>query len=452
MPSTVNANKLTVVHAGSSGVAFSFPDVCKTPTPAGPVPIPYPNIAQSADTAEGSSTVKVDGNPIMLKNSNFGLSTGDEAGSAMGFKSSKIKGKAKPGNASFDVKVDGKCVFRLTDPMLSNGPAENAVAPLECQSPLPEGVAESKECQRVKEKGKRQSEEHTAKRSGMRPEHFAAIKQVAKEFKVIMYFRQTESVCAKWIDRKHQPKPHIVFLANTIKKSNLKEVENFLRKHEKSLAAGGRIPRGKKVGLFLSDAGKQSVSEIGIRDDVNLDESNEAYSSRARDFLGVIGEVCGVDENRNRMRRPLQAVYIGRQVGGGTYLNRWLTADYDVYQILYARDGCEKVQQGPGDWIKIKRAINKRCHWDAIQHGPQAQWISAAEDVALGAPENINFPQEIRSGMESGKAQKKIAIPNRKAMKVFDDKITIIAPAGVVFLGEQQDTWDALKCRECDKQ
>src|SRR3974377_636792 len=85
MPVTVGVNNLTVVHQGSSGVSMAFPDVCKTPAPpAPPIPIPYPNIAQSTDTAQGSSTVKCDGNPICLKDSNFSMSTGDEAGSAGG--------------------------------------------------------------------------------------------------------------------------------------------------------------------------------------------------------------------------------------------------------------------------------------------------------------------------------------------------------------------------------
>src|SRR5512140_433565 len=108
MPTSVGVNHLSIVNADTNGVTIAFPDVCKTPTPGGPIPIPYPNIAQSSDTADGSSTVKVDGNPIMLKSSNFSMSSGDEAGSAMGIISSKNKGKAKPANASFDVKVDGK--------------------------------------------------------------------------------------------------------------------------------------------------------------------------------------------------------------------------------------------------------------------------------------------------------------------------------------------------------
>jgi hypothetical protein len=120
MPATVVVNKLTVVHKTSGGVVMTFPDVCKTPSPAGPIPLPYPNVALSADTADGSASVKADGNPIMLKTSNFATSTGDEAGSAGGIVSNKIKGKAYPRTYSFDVKVEGQPVLRLTDLMVTN--------------------------------------------------------------------------------------------------------------------------------------------------------------------------------------------------------------------------------------------------------------------------------------------------------------------------------------------
>ena len=120
MPATVNVNMRTVVHQASSGIATEFPDVCKTPSPGGPIPIPYPNIAQSSDTAKGSKDVKMDGNPIMVKDSNFSTSTGDEAGSAGGVVSSTTKGKAEFVNYSFDVKVEGKNVPRMGDMMLQN--------------------------------------------------------------------------------------------------------------------------------------------------------------------------------------------------------------------------------------------------------------------------------------------------------------------------------------------
>src|SRR5687767_11916008 len=121
MPASVGVNNLSVVHASSNGVSTAFPDVCKTPSPAGPVPIPYPNIAMSSDTASGTSSVKCDGNPTCVKDSNFKMSTGDEAGSAGGgVASNKIKGKAEFVNVSFDVKFEGKNVPRAFDLMLHN--------------------------------------------------------------------------------------------------------------------------------------------------------------------------------------------------------------------------------------------------------------------------------------------------------------------------------------------
>jgi uncharacterized protein DUF4150 len=121
VPVTVSVNFMTVVHQSSGGVTSAFPDVCNTPSPGGPVPIPYPNIAQSTDTAQGSSTLTCDGNPICLKDSNFAISTGDEPGTAGGgVASAKIKGKAEFVNFSFDVKVEGKNVCRAMDLMLHN--------------------------------------------------------------------------------------------------------------------------------------------------------------------------------------------------------------------------------------------------------------------------------------------------------------------------------------------
>ncbi|GAB4229317.1 MAG: hypothetical protein OHK0028_03350 [Deltaproteobacteria bacterium] len=137
MPATVNVNNRTVVHASSNGIATAFPDVCKTPTPGGPIPIPYPNIAQSSNTAMGSKTVKMDGNPIMLDGSNFSTSTGDEAGSAGGVVSNTIKGKAEFVNYSFDVKVEGKNVPRLGDLMLQNKMSSPNTPPMpEVQPPI----------------------------------------------------------------------------------------------------------------------------------------------------------------------------------------------------------------------------------------------------------------------------------------------------------------------------
>ncbi len=118
---TVGVNYLSVVHKDSGGVTIAFPDVCKTPAPpAPPIPIPYPNIAKSSDTSDGTSTVKCDGNPTCIESSNFMTSTGDEAGSLLGVASNKIKGKAEFVMFSFDVKFEGKGVARSFDLMLHN--------------------------------------------------------------------------------------------------------------------------------------------------------------------------------------------------------------------------------------------------------------------------------------------------------------------------------------------
>lgn len=136
MPATIIVNNMTVVHKKSGGVSTAFPDVCKTPSPAGPIPIPYPNIATSSDTADGTKKVKMDAEPIMHEGSNFKLSTGDEAGSAQGVVSNKIKGKAYPKAYSMDVKAEGKAVFRQLDIMLQNGGSPTNTPPgPEAQAP-----------------------------------------------------------------------------------------------------------------------------------------------------------------------------------------------------------------------------------------------------------------------------------------------------------------------------
>lgn len=122
MGTSVGVNKLSIVNEDSKGVTIAFPDVCKTPAPPPPfIPIPYPNIAKSSDTAKGTKKVKAEGKPICTKDSNFSTSVGDEAGSAGGgIISAKQKGKAEFVNFSFDVQFEGKNVPRSFDLMLHN--------------------------------------------------------------------------------------------------------------------------------------------------------------------------------------------------------------------------------------------------------------------------------------------------------------------------------------------
>jgi hypothetical protein len=116
MSNTILINKKSPVTKDSKGTVSGFPDVCITPTPAGPTPLPYPNVAKSSDLKNGSVNVKIDGASVCLKGSSFSTSTGDEPGKAGGgVASGTTKGAATPLNFSFNVKIEGKNVVRNMD-------------------------------------------------------------------------------------------------------------------------------------------------------------------------------------------------------------------------------------------------------------------------------------------------------------------------------------------------
>ncbi len=121
MGQTVFANSRGVDHKGSNGMSMVFPDVCKTPAPpAGPIPIPYPNIGKASDTSKGTKKVKIDGKSAMVKGSKYSMSAGDEPGTVGGVLSSKNKGECEYLMYSFDVKFEGKNACRLGDPLWHN--------------------------------------------------------------------------------------------------------------------------------------------------------------------------------------------------------------------------------------------------------------------------------------------------------------------------------------------
>jgi len=119
----------TPVTEGSSGTAkATIPNVCKMPGPPAPfVPAPLPNIAKSGSSPSGySTTVTVEGNAVAIRGAMF-ESMGDMAskGTGGGLISANTHGPAKfitPG--SMNVKIEGKAVHLLGEPMLNNcGPS-----------------------------------------------------------------------------------------------------------------------------------------------------------------------------------------------------------------------------------------------------------------------------------------------------------------------------------------
>ncbi|HEY6556232.1 MAG TPA: PAAR-like domain-containing protein [Polyangiaceae bacterium] len=119
----------TPVHAGSLGIAkATLPNVCKMPGPPAPfVPSPLPNIAKSGTSPKGySKSVKIEGKAVAIRGAMF-ESMGDIAskGTGGGLLSANTHGPAKfitPG--SLTVKIEGKSVHLLGEPMLNNcGPS-----------------------------------------------------------------------------------------------------------------------------------------------------------------------------------------------------------------------------------------------------------------------------------------------------------------------------------------
>jgi hypothetical protein len=121
MSQSTFANSRGIAQKRSGGMSTTFPDVCKTPAPpAGPIPIPYPNIGKSADTVSGPAKVKTDGQMPMVKGAKYSRSSGDEAGSIGGVLSNVNMSECEYMMYSFDVKIEGKNVCRLADPMFHN--------------------------------------------------------------------------------------------------------------------------------------------------------------------------------------------------------------------------------------------------------------------------------------------------------------------------------------------
>ncbi len=137
MSNQVYANNMEVSCKAAAGKSIcAFPDVCFTPplTPATPpgVPIPYPNTGMASDCSDGSTSVKISGKEVMLKNkSYFKKSTGDEAGSApkKGVVTSKIMGKVYFTMWSMDVKVEGENVVRHLDMTTHNHASQGPNTP-----------------------------------------------------------------------------------------------------------------------------------------------------------------------------------------------------------------------------------------------------------------------------------------------------------------------------------
>ena len=110
------------------GQCLAVADVCKTPTPGGPVPLPYPNTGQAGMAGTTCTKVFVRGVAALNKASRIAPSNGDQPGSNGGVVSSSVMGKIECAQGSRVVRLQGHPAVRLGDATRHNdGNASGAV-------------------------------------------------------------------------------------------------------------------------------------------------------------------------------------------------------------------------------------------------------------------------------------------------------------------------------------
>ncbi|RLB64650.1 MAG: type VI secretion protein [Deltaproteobacteria bacterium] len=102
-------------------------DVCKTPSPAGPVPLPYPNLAMCASASGAVSKVKISKKETLVQGSKVPTSNGDNAGVAGGIKSNVFMQAVEPKVFSGKVYAKGKKVTFAFATSAHNGSNSNIV-------------------------------------------------------------------------------------------------------------------------------------------------------------------------------------------------------------------------------------------------------------------------------------------------------------------------------------
>ena len=97
------------------GQCFAASDVCRTPSPGGPLPVPYPNIGLAPMSSNACTKVFVRGLPALNKASTIPMSSGDEPGVGGGMVSARVMGAAAFSQGSTVVRLQGHPAVRLGD-------------------------------------------------------------------------------------------------------------------------------------------------------------------------------------------------------------------------------------------------------------------------------------------------------------------------------------------------
>lgn len=111
----------------NNGQNMAMPDVCLTPTPGGPVPMPYPNISMTTMALPPTTamTILIDGTPSLNMMSEIPLSNGDEAGVNLGSVSGMIMGPTSFLMGSETLLLGGAPAVKMTSETGQNGGSMN---------------------------------------------------------------------------------------------------------------------------------------------------------------------------------------------------------------------------------------------------------------------------------------------------------------------------------------
>lgn len=104
------------------GMNFGMPDVCLTPTPVGPVPIPYPNLAQLPIALPPTTSMKhmISMMPAHNLGTTIPMSMGDSAGVNGGVMSGMMMGPARSIMGSVKVFTGGMPATKWLGPTMQN--------------------------------------------------------------------------------------------------------------------------------------------------------------------------------------------------------------------------------------------------------------------------------------------------------------------------------------------
>ena len=102
------------------GTDTAFPDVCLTPSPAGPVPVPYPNIAMGPMAVPNVPNILFMGTPAHNLGTTIPMTNGDNAGLATGVASGTVMGPSRHLTGAVSILIKGMPASRMTSMSLQN--------------------------------------------------------------------------------------------------------------------------------------------------------------------------------------------------------------------------------------------------------------------------------------------------------------------------------------------